>query len=163
MTPLYEFRKKMRETTGDEAKTLPVVVPETEGLLVITRSGEEAVVNMLTPSLAIGHCPFSGQEFVWMRDGTGNSSGDDIVFATDRPDDAADAKRWRALVNSGRLRLLGRTSFEPDNWAHFGMEFWDRYPDQSDGPTNQHESHKRAVDTLTEYADLLVTNGYHKL
>jgi hypothetical protein len=44
--------------------------------------------------------------------------------------DARDADRWRALLNSPRIRMLGSAGLnrpEPNNYAHFGMEIWSRY------------------------------------
>ena len=82
-------------------------------------------------------------------------------------DDARDAARWRALLASGRLRLLGSAGFDnsslygikdgrqadPSGYRHFGMEFWTiHFHDSSaDNATGQ------AV--LTAYADAMIEKG----
>lgn len=52
------------------------------------------------------------------------------------PDDVQrDAKRWRALLGSARIRILGSAGFdatahpgENPDYRHFGMEIWTHYP-----------------------------------
>lgn len=47
-----------------------------------------------------------------------------------QPDSERDAERWRALLNSARIRMIGSAGLnqpEPNNYAHFGMEIWTRY------------------------------------
>ncbi len=51
-----------------------------------------------------------------------------------RDADELDAKRWRALLEGGRVRMLGSTldrdtgePLDPNNWIHFGAEFWSSY------------------------------------
>lgn len=58
-----------------------------------------------------------------------------------------DAKRWNALVSSGRIRILG-TGGLGEKHQHFGMEIWDLYPAQMDN-----EYGKKV---LTEYADTII-------
>lgn len=69
-------------------------------------------------------------------------------------DDARDAARWRALLSSGRIRVLGTAGFDsrqrPQRDAkelHFGMEVWSRFPRPVDN--------ERGIHILTEYADAL--------
>lgn len=71
------------------------------------------------------------------------------------PDDVQrDAKRWRALLGSARIRILGSAGFdatahpgENPDYRHFGMEIWTHYPNWL------HEKNEYGIDTLTQYAD----------
>lgn len=65
-----------------------------------------------------------------------------------------DAARWRALINSPRLRIMGTAGFDKEGkpaasmdsgYMHFGLEVWSRHSDET---TN---GYARAV--LTNYAD----------
>lgn len=65
-----------------------------------------------------------------------------------------DAKRWRALLGSARIRILGSAGFdatahpgENPDYRHFGMEIWTHYPNWL------HEKNEYGIDTLTQYAD----------
>ena len=48
--------------------------------------------------------------------------------------DATDAKKWRALIGSGRIRVLGCAGLTSDQpsfqlpYAHLCMEIWNAYP-----------------------------------
>lgn len=68
-------------------------------------------------------------------------------------EDTVDAKRWRALLKSERLRLLGTAGFgNEDDYRHFGMEFWTVYPDR---PTLEN-SNQRGIEVLTNYVDAII-------
>ncbi|VUS72930.1 hypothetical protein SB6422_05803 [Klebsiella huaxiensis] len=74
------------------------------------------------------------------------------------PDDVQrDAKRWRALLGSARIRILGSAGFdatahpgENPDYRHFGMEIWTHYPNWL------HEKNEYGIDTLTQYADAML-------
>lgn len=68
-----------------------------------------------------------------------------------------DAKRWRALLGSARIRILGSAGFdatahpgENPDYRHFGMEIWTHYPNWL------HEKNEYGIDTLTQYADAML-------
>lgn len=80
----------------------------------------------------------------------------------DRPQpasaDVVDARRWRALIGSARVRVLGSAGLmNPDGsdpngnpWngrAHIGLELWTRHEAAPNEPTN-------AVEWVTKYADI---------
>ncbi len=66
--------------------------------------------------------------------------------------DSQDAKRWRALMNSGRIRILGSSGLGNDDYQHFGVELWDKYPDR-DGLKAQNEYGK---EVFTKYVDTII-------
>lgn len=69
---------------------------------------------------------------------------------TDTPNsDTADADKWRALVNCGRLRVIGTGSWGTPH-AHIGIEMWATFPDRQ---AVAHE-HAAAVAKLEEFAAL---------
>lgn len=68
-----------------------------------------------------------------------------------------DAKRWRALLGSARIRILGSAGFdatahpgENPDYRHFGMEIWTHYPDWP------HEKNEYGINTLIQYADAML-------
>jgi hypothetical protein len=68
--------------------------------------------------------------------------------------DALDARRWRALLECGRIRILG-TAFINDNgkppadgYAHFGAEFWTTFPGDQKNDRGRH--------VLTTFADTVI-------
>lgn len=72
------------------------------------------------------------------------------------PDDVQrDADRWRAMLGSARIRILGADGFgatglpgsDPD-YRHFGMEIWTHYPGWLT------EKNEYGIDILTKYADI---------
>lgn len=107
------------------------------------------------------HIPGSGS---FGSDGRFNGPHDhplDLVsaLAQESPDedDARDAARWRALLGSQRIRMLGWTGFDQDGnvqpstdprgYMHFGVEFWSQHPTMEVA---------RARTILTSYADALI-------
>lgn len=71
-----------------------------------------------------------------------------------------DAKRWRALLGSARIQILGSAGFdavvhpgENPDYRHFGMEIWTHYPDWP------HEKNEYGINTLTQYADAMLQGG----
>lgn len=62
------------------------------------------------------------------------------------PDVQRDAERWRALIGCARVRLLGSAGLtDPNsNYAHIGVELWNRHPEPS---------HPDAIERLTQFAD----------
>jgi hypothetical protein len=63
----------------------------------------------------------------------------------DNPD-ARDARRWRALLNCARIRVLGHAGFQRDqgDYRHIGMEVWTQHSVVTTGSAKQ---------LLTEFAD----------
>ena len=68
-----------------------------------------------------------------------------------------DAKRWRALLGSARIRILGSAGFdatahpgENPDYRHFGMEIWTHHPDWP------HEKNEYGINTLIQYADAML-------
>lgn len=45
-----------------------------------------------------------------------------------RPDDAEDAARWRALIGCARLRIMGSAGSATDEYQHVGLEVWTQHP-----------------------------------
>lgn len=95
---------------------------------------------------------------------------------SNKPEDVAadierDAARWRALMSSERIRLIGRFGFmsnpetkvtmvdteaAKESCLHMGIEIWDRYA----GYDVSLETRGTAGwDTLTAYADYLISKG----
>lgn len=75
--------------------------------------------------------------------------------------EALDAARWRALLGSQRIRMLGSAGLnkpEANNYAHFGMEIWTIYGSRL--TDEQRETMKRGNeqgrDWLTKYADIAI-------
>lgn len=69
-----------------------------------------------------------------------------------------DAARWRALVSSARIRILGTAGFMPvtkpgingpsnPDFRHFGAELWTHHTGWSA------DKNQLGIDTLTQYAD----------
>lgn len=66
--------------------------------------------------------------------------------------DTLDAKRWRALINSQRIRILGSSGLGNDDYQHFGVELWDKYPER-DGLKEKNEYGKKV---FTKYVDTII-------
>lgn len=81
---------------------------------------------------------------------------DDELLARYSTNDAQDAARWRALLSSPRLRILGTAGFfedspgHADGYRHFGLEAWTMH----DAVDNEH-----GAKILTEYADAMIAKG----
>lgn len=70
-----------------------------------------------------------------------------------------DAARWNALLNSGRLRLLGTAGFSgEDDYRHFGMEFWSKWST----PEAVKENNEKAKEILIKYCDSILTKTTDK-
>ena len=77
-----------------------------------------------------------------------------------RSGDAVDAARWRALIGSARIRVLGSVGLHSDTdpngrpfngYAHIGLELWTRH-DGGHSPSD-------AADWLTRYVDTARNQG----
>lgn len=78
-----------------------------------------------------------------------------------------DARRWRALLSSGRLRWLGSAGLDhgtenidpqPDaDYIHFGMEFWTHFGSQEEADIVQGNVQGRKV--LTSYVDFILAEA----
>lgn len=82
-------------------------------------------------------------------------------------DEALAAARWRAFLDSARIRILGSAGIKSDTapdgtphngYAHFGMEIWTKYgtslsPEQLEQMRANNES---AREVLTKYADIAI-------
>ncbi len=72
-----------------------------------------------------------------------------------------DARRWRALINSDRLRLIGSSGFQRDsnhdpsnNNRHFGMEFWSKF-----GWAEPSPDHDLSKQILEEFVDASISRS----
>lgn len=71
-----------------------------------------------------------------------------------------DAERWRALMSSERIRVMGGSGFKYDTFPptpaaehlHIGVEFWNKHPTAND--PNYPQEHCRAW--FKAYVDALV-------
>ncbi len=63
-----------------------------------------------------------------------------------------DAKRWNALINSGRIRILGTAGIGNPEYQHFGMEIWSEYGLDY----KNKEEQKYGVETLEAYTDTII-------
>ena len=69
-------------------------------------------------------------------------------------EDKRDAERWRALMSSARIRVMGTAGFDEHGkpregnggYLHMGVEFWTMH----DAPSNE-----LSVAIVTNYADFL--------
>ncbi len=61
-----------------------------------------------------------------------------------------DAKRWRALLSSQRIRIMGSAGIGSSKYQHVGLEIWSAF---LDAPPDESE-HGQTV--LTEYADMII-------
>lgn len=64
-----------------------------------------------------------------------------------------DATRWRALLSSPAIRILGHAGLQDDkpidgHYCHFGMEIWSHYEPYYDN--------KKADELITRYADNMI-------
>ncbi|EOI6410861.1 hypothetical protein ACMU73_004703, partial [Yersinia enterocolitica] len=64
-----------------------------------------------------------------------------------------DATRWRALLSSPAIRILGHAGLQDDkpidgHYCHFGMEVWSHYEPYYDN--------KKAGELITRYADNMI-------
>lgn len=81
--------------------------------------------------------------------------------------DKLDAARWRALLASARIRILGSAGIDseimPDGqpyngYAHFGMEIWTKYGASLDSnqALRMQIGNAQGRDVLTKYADIAI-------
>ncbi|MFM1041141.1 hypothetical protein WFK21_09910 [Yersinia enterocolitica] len=68
-----------------------------------------------------------------------------------------DATRWRALLSSPAIRILGHAGLQDDkpidgHYCHFGMEVWSHYEPYYDN--------KKAGELITRYADNMIAAGF---
>lgn len=76
-------------------------------------------------------------------------------------DNARDAARWRAMLDSQRIRMIGSAGIirpEANNYAHFGMEIWTKYG-TSLNPVQLEQmrvGNEQGIDWLTKYADIAI-------
>lgn len=67
-----------------------------------------------------------------------------------------DATRWRALLSSPAIRILGHAGLQDDkpidgHYCHFGMEIWSHYEPYYDN--------KKAGEVITRYADNMIASS----
>ncbi len=60
------------------------------------------------------------------------------------------AKMWDALMNSGRIRLLGSSGLGSKDYQHMGIDIWSTYPDQPDNTP--------AKEALVTYVETIIKN-----
>lgn len=75
--------------------------------------------------------------------------------------DAKDAERWRALLGSARIRMIGSSGLRepmPNNYAHFGMEIWTIYGSSLDADQRAAMVNGNILgrEWLTKYADIAI-------
>ncbi|HEI6730386.1 TPA: hypothetical protein SJ159_003620 [Yersinia enterocolitica] len=68
-----------------------------------------------------------------------------------------DAARWRALLSSPAIRILGHAGLQDDkpidgHYCHFGMEIWSHHEPYYDN--------KKAGELITRYADNMIAAGF---
>lgn len=68
-----------------------------------------------------------------------------------------DATRWRALLSSPAIRILGHAGLQDDkpidgHYCHFGMEIWSHHEPYYDN--------KKAGELITRYADNMIAAGF---
>lgn len=65
-----------------------------------------------------------------------------------------DAERWRGLLASARIRVLGTAGIpaEGDGYAHMGIEIWTKHHSFENNPTPIN------ADLLCQYADIMRAN-----
>ena len=68
--------------------------------------------------------------------------------------DMVDAERWRALLNSKRIRVLGTAGIGSSDYQHFGMEVWSDFTDEGDTDLVSY-----GKETLTKYVDAIIGVG----
>lgn len=70
--------------------------------------------------------------------------------AASQKDVVEDAERWRALMGSGRIRILGTSGFEGGlgNYRHMGLEIWTEYAGSGFDNAPGRESLIRYADTM---------------
>lgn len=62
-----------------------------------------------------------------------------------------DAKRWDALLNSGRIRIIGSGGLGTEH-QHFGVELWDSYDKKYGADLEQAEGKQ----VLEKYVDTII-------
>ena len=72
-----------------------------------------------------------------------------------------DASRWRALLDSERIRMIGSAGIanpQADNYAHFGMEIWTTYGTSLNAEQAQQmvDGNVRGREWITKYADIAI-------
>lgn len=80
--------------------------------------------------------------------------------AVDYDEVLRDALRFRALLNTARIRMWGSANFDietgkiedPEGWVHFGAEFWSVYPSYEAAGRPQ-DTNKWGRAALTALAD----------
>lgn len=93
------------------------------------------------------------------QDGLGSPSG--LGGPASTPSDAQDAARWRALLSSQRIRVMGSAGFKSvdgewllpsDGYLHMGVEFWSLH--NAPHPSEEFPQ-DRCRNQLIAYADYL--------
>lgn len=85
-----------------------------------------------------------------------------IAHIADKADaNARDADRWRALLASQRIRVMGSAGFgygdrapDPHGYRHMGVEFWTKHHMGEGSPAVQEivrREHAHALETLDQY------------
>lgn len=81
--------------------------------------------------------------------------GREAAYERGRAAGQVDGDRWRALMSSARIRILGTAGFDPSTgrnppgYRHFGAEFWTHHDTPSeDGPR-----------IVTEFADAIMARS----
>ncbi len=103
-----------------------------------------------------------------------SDEGEAIKEAAPVLTDAKDAARWRALLGSARIRIIGSAGINQDttpygepynNYAHFGMEIWTKYGrDYSPELLDQMDKgNVQGREVLTKYADIAIDAAIERM
>ncbi|ENR6204284.1 hypothetical protein ACEWN4_000159 [Serratia marcescens] len=110
------------------------------------------------PVALVDRRPAASGSICWQNGGKDLPHGTELFTAPPAPavpdDVQRDAERWRAMLGSARIRILGSAGFDatalpggdPD-YRHFGMEIWTHYPGWLT------EKNEYGIDILNKYAD----------
>ncbi len=148
----------------DELKELnchfDLSIRKTEGVNEVLRSKLEAAERALIRPLPIGELVqrLEGQTYEkWF-------SESDVKDLRERAETAEaalsaaqlDATRWRALLSSPAIRILGHAGLQDDkpidgHYCHFGMEIWSHHEPYYDN--------KKAGELITRYADNMIASS----
>lgn len=81
--------------------------------------------------------------------------GDNLVYylANEVQELRKDAERWRALLDSQRIRVLGSAGLGSKDYQHFGAEFWSTFPDVPEGESDYGKH------VLTTYVDSITSDN----
>ncbi|HDZ9654543.1 TPA: hypothetical protein ACI1IO_004136 [Yersinia enterocolitica] len=157
---LQEETQKERDELKELNCHFDLSIRKTEGVNEVLRSKLEAAERALIKPLPIGELVhrLEGQTYEkWF-------SESDVKDLRERAETAEaalsaaqlDATRWRALLSSPAIRILGHAGLQDDkpidgHYCHFGMEIWSHHEPYYDN--------KKAGELITRYADNMIASS----